>query len=223
MTRSIRVAILENHQSVVDGYHYRLPPPEFEIVGEADVYENFAYVLARQPIDLALMDVRVPWRRTNPDPYPILRVVPELAAAFPEMALLVISAYLEPTLLMGVIEGGASGFIHKEDSAYVRELPQIVKSIVAGQGRYFSPRAREMWLQRQARGPEPELTRRQLQALQLSASDPGATIKQVASQMQVEPSTVRNLFSKAYLRLGVSNRMAAVTKAKDLGLISGPE
>ena len=223
MTRPIRVAILENHQSIVDGYHYRLPPPEFEVAGSADVYENFAYVLAQQPIDMALMDVRVPWRRTNPNPYPILKVVPELVAAFPEMALLVISAYLEPTLLMGVIEAGASGFIHKDDSAFVRELPHVIKSIVAGGGVYFSPRARDMWLQRQARGPERGLTNRQLEALLVSAGNPNATTQEVASQMQIEPSTLRNLLSRAYLRLGVSNRMAAVVKAKELGLISVPE
>ena len=33
-------------------------------------------------------------------------------------------------------------------------------------------------------------------------------------------STVRNLLSGAYLRLGVRNRAAAVAKARQLGLIS---
>ena len=223
MSRPIRIAILENHQSIIDGYYFRLPAPDFEIVGAAEVYEDLPRLLARQPADLALMDVRVPARRGSGDPYPILKVIPELAQAYPEMAMLVISAYLEPTLVLGVIEGGASGFIHKDDSAMVRDLPHVVRSVVSSRGIYLSPRAREIWLQRQGRGPERELTHRQIEALVYSAANPDATTLDVANAMQIAPSTARNLLSKAYLRLGVSSRMAAVTKAKELGLITVPE
>ena len=38
--------------------------------------------------------------------------------------------------------------------------------------------------------------------------------------MRVSNSTVRNLLSNAYLRLGVHTRMAAVDKARELGMIT---
>jgi DNA-binding CsgD family transcriptional regulator len=38
--------------------------------------------------------------------------------------------------------------------------------------------------------------------------------------MSISNSTVRNLLSGAYIKLGVHNRIAAVTKARQLGLIS---
>jgi DNA-binding CsgD family transcriptional regulator len=38
--------------------------------------------------------------------------------------------------------------------------------------------------------------------------------------MSISNSTVRNLLSGSYIKLGVRNRNAAVTKARQLGLIS---
>ena len=43
---------------------------------------------------------------------------------------------------------------------------------------------------------------------------------ELAQQMTVSNSTVRNLLSSAYLRLGVHSRTAAVEKAREMGLIT---
>jgi DNA-binding NarL/FixJ family response regulator len=220
---SIQIAILENHQTIVDGYRFRLPPPEFEIVGAAEVYADWEPLLAGQRVDLALMDVRVPQQRGSPDTYPILRVIPQLIQTYPEMAILVVSAYLEPTLVLGVIEAGANGFIHKEDSVLLQDLANVVRSIVSSRGIYLSPAAKELWVQRQKRRDDGGLTPRQIEALTLCAADPEASTPDVARQMGISASTVRNLLSKAYLRLGVTTRMAAVLKAKEMGLIVTPE
>ena len=223
MTSPIRIAILENHQTTIDGYRFRLPAPEFEIVGVAEVYSDWEPLLAAQAADIALMDVKVPLRPDNSDPYPILRAIPKLVQTYPNLALLVISAYPEPTLMLGVLEAGASGFILKDDNALLRELPSVVRSTVFNRGIYLSPAVRQIWLQRQARRAEHELSARQLEALALSATYPQESTTQLGARMNVAPSTARNLLSQAYLRLGVSTRMAAILKAKELGLIRIPE
>jgi len=224
MSSKIRVAILEDHQIVADGYSFRLQgTPEFEIVGIANVYSDWEPLLAAHPTDIALMDVKVPTAPDNPNPYPILRAVPQLVQSYPEMAFLIISAYAEPTLIQGVMEAGANGYILKEDNALLRELKTVLISVVLGRGIYLSPQAKELLLQRQTPGVELSLTPRQAEAISLCAAYPNSSTKELAARMNVAFSTLRNLLSQSYLRLGVSGRNAAVLKAQQLGLLTQVE
>jgi DNA-binding NarL/FixJ family response regulator len=220
MAANIKVAILEDHQIVIDGYFYRLQNlPEFECVGTARVYSEWEPLLAANPPDVALMDVRVPASPNDPGPYPILHVMPRLVRAYPETAFLVISAFPEPTLVRGVMEAGACGYLLKDDNALLQELPRVLQSVVADRGIYLSPQAQRQAFQRFTPKAEGGLSPRQLEALQLCAASPSSSIKGLAVKMELAPSTVRNLLSQAYLKLGVNNRLAAVLKAQELGLI----
>jgi DNA-binding NarL/FixJ family response regulator len=224
MTSKIRVAILEDHQIVADGYSFRLQDPTgFEIVGVAHMYSEWEPLLATHPADVALMDVKVPTAIHNPDPYPILRVLPQLIQTYPEMAFLVISAYTEPTLIQGVMKAGANGYILKDDNALLRDLKNVLISVVAGRGIYLSPEAKELLLQRETSGTELNLTPRQIEALSLCAAYPTDSTKDLANRMNVSFSTLRNLLAQSYLRLGVNGRSAAVLKAQQLGLLTPVE
>jgi len=224
MPSKIKVAILEDHQIVADGYAFRLQDPAaFEIVGIASIYSDWEPLLATHPADIALMDVKVPTAPDNPDPYPILRVMPQLIQAYPDMAFLVISAHAEPTLIQGVMKAGANGYILKDDNALLRELKNVLVSVVAGRGIYLSPQAKELLLQREAVGAELGLTPRQIEALSLCATYPIDSTKDLALRMNVSFSTLRNLLSQSYLRLGVSGRSAAVLRAQQLGLLNPVE
>jgi DNA-binding NarL/FixJ family response regulator len=224
MSSKIKVAILEDHQIVADGYSFRLQDPAaFEIVGIVNVYSEWEPLLATHPADVALMDVKVPIAPDNPNPYPILRVMPQLIQTYPEMAFLVISAYAEPTLIQGVMEAGANGYILKDDNALLRELKTVLISVGAGRGIYLSPQAKEILLQRQFSDTALSLTPRQTEALVLCAANPGSSTKELATRMNVSFSTLRNLLSQSYLRLGVNGRAAAILKAQQLGILTQPE
>jgi DNA-binding CsgD family transcriptional regulator len=66
---------------------------------------------------------------------------------------------------------------------------------------------------------EPLLTPRQAEVLALCAAHPNETTAQLAERMHVAHSTVRNLLSGVYTKLGINNRTAAVARAQELGLI----
>jgi len=98
MVDKIRVAILEDHQSVVDGYLYRLgQTPEIEVVAMAALGEELKPMLADHPADVLILDVGVRTARDNPNPYPILQTIPELLGHYPDLAILVISMYNQST------------------------------------------------------------------------------------------------------------------------------
>ena len=80
----------------------------------------------------------------------------------------------------------------------------------------FSPKAMKAFV----KSNNESLTSRQLEALSLCASYPNSKTAELAGKMEIANSTVRNLLSNAYVKLGVQTRAAAVAKARQLGLIT---
>jgi len=64
------------------------------------------------------------------------------------------------------------------------------------------------------------LAKRELEVLSVCLSYPDCTTAELAEKMSISNSTVRNLLSGAYLKLGVRTRFAAIEKARRLELIS---
>ncbi|OGO29837.1 MAG: hypothetical protein A2Z16_13130 [Chloroflexi bacterium RBG_16_54_18] len=223
LTNKIRVAILDDHQSILDGYQFRLRQiPDIEVVDTSVTADEFESLLADRTPDVILLDVFVPISRENPNPFPILQSIPRWLQLYPRLSILVISMYGTRRLVKAVMEAGASGFILKNDQASIQELGSIIRS-VAGGGIHFSKQAHQLLLKQDSESPL--LTARQLQALSLCAAYPDATTEELAEKMDVANSTVRNLLSGAYLRLEVHTRTAAIAKARQLGLITpqGPD
>jgi DNA-binding NarL/FixJ family response regulator len=218
MIAKIRVAILDDHQSIIDGYRYRLASStDIEVVATALYGEDLVALLAQYPVDVLLLDVSVPTSQDNPSPYPILRLIPELLQIYPNLSVLVISVYTQRTLIRAVMEAGGNGYILKDDHAAIEDLASIVHSVANG-GVFLSQRSSQLLLNHLSN--DPLLTQRQMEALSLCAAYPEARISDLAKRIPVANSTMRNLLSEAYLRLGVTSRAAAVAKARKMGLIT---
>ena len=133
MTDKIRVAILENHQGIIDGYQFRLSgTPDIEIVATAIYGEELEPMLAQVPVDVLLLDVHVPTSQENINPYPILYLIPRLLQTYPNLVILVISMHTQRKLIASVMEAGASGYILKDDQATIRDLASVIRSVANG-------------------------------------------------------------------------------------------
>ncbi|MCL4265819.1 MAG: response regulator transcription factor [Anaerolineae bacterium] len=217
MAKKIRVAILDDHQSIIDGYLYRLnQTPGIEVVATATFSTDMEQIITQQPVDVLLMDVQVPMSPDNPNPHPILNLIPQLRQTYPDLVVLVISMHADRALIKSVIAAGASGYILKEDRGTIRDLGNVLLTVARG-GIYFSRQAHEQILDL---AEEPLLTTRQLEVLSMFAALPDLTSTAVAAKLNITDSTVRNLLSGVYLRLGVHNRTAAIMKARQLGLLT---
>jgi two-component system nitrate/nitrite response regulator NarL len=216
----VRVAILDDHQSIIDGYVYRLSSTsEIEVVATATYGEELESVLSKHPADVLLLDLSVRTSPENPNPFPILYLVPKLLQKYPKLNVLIISMFAEPGLMRSIIEAGASGYILKDDQSAFRELGNVVLSIAHG-GIYFSKKAHSLYMQADAVNGSDLLTPRQMEVISLCAAYPDASTSDLAQMMTVSNSTVRNLLSSVYLRLSVHSRTAAVEKAREMGLIT---
>ncbi len=220
MPKKIRVAALDDHLGIIDGYLYRLNrSPEVEMVGAATNAADFEKLLTTQAVDLVFLDVWAPTSPDNSNPYPILHFIPQLLENYPHLAILVISAVSERALIQGVIEAGANGYILKEDTASIQNLAAIIAAVADG-GIHLSPLAGEQLRKRQTKTGEPALTPRQLEALSLAASHPDWSRGALAKGMAISNSTFRNLLHNSYLRLGVNTLSAAIFRARQLGMIT---
>ena len=216
----VRVAILDDHQSIIDGYIYRLSStPEIEIVATATYGEELESLLNKHRADVLLLDLSVRTAPDNPNPFPILHLIPKLLQKTPDLSVLVISMFSEPGLMRSLVEAGVSGYILKDDQGAFRELGNIVLSVAHG-GIYFSKKAHSLYLKSETVENGELLTPRQMEVISLCAAYPDATTSDLAQMMTISNSTVRNLLSSLYLRLGVHSRTAAVEKAREMGLVT---
>jgi DNA-binding NarL/FixJ family response regulator len=220
MEDKIRVGILDDYQGIIDGYLYRLSgAPDIEVVATILFGEDLEPALAKQPVDVLILDVQIPTSQYNPNPYPILYIIPRLLEIYPNMVVLVISMHTQRTLINAVMEAGASGYIVKDDQATIRELASVVRT-VAGGSIYMSQYA-YMELKKSKTGAllQP-LSPRQLEALSMCAAFPDASTAELSRKMNIANSTLRNLLSGAYLKLNVRTKAAAIARARQMGLIT---
>jgi DNA-binding NarL/FixJ family response regulator len=216
MLSKIRVAILDDHQSIIDGYSYRLAAASrIQIIGTALYGEELEPMLAGNDVDVLLLDVSIPNSLDDHNPYPVLHVIPQLLKKYPKLNILIISMFTQRSLIDTLVNAGICGYIFKDDQASIQQLDKVVEKIANG-GIYYSQGAYRDVLEEPA---ESLLTTRQLEALSLCASHPNNDTMALAGKLGITGSTLRNLLSNAYLRLGVRTRAAAIAKANELGIL----
>jgi DNA-binding NarL/FixJ family response regulator len=125
------------------------------------------------------------------------------------------------TLIEALVETGVNGYIFKGDQTSIRQLTKIV-SIVANGGVYFSQDAKMKIRKKTPHRKDLTLTARQLEVLSLCAAYPDSSTEELAGRLGIASSTIRNLLSRAYLRLEVRTRAAAIAELHRLGLVAVP-
>jgi two-component system nitrate/nitrite response regulator NarL len=219
MSKKIRVVILEDHQSIIDGYLFRLGGNEqIEVAAIVRFGDQLEPALKQHPADVVLLDISVPTSPDNSNPYPILHLIPGLLEADPGLHALVVSMFAERGIIHAVMDSGASGYVLKDDQESIQELDKIIMAIARGDI-YFSQKIEQL-IDPKNIADTLALTKRQKEILSLCAAYPDSKTMELGEKMGVTHSTVRNLLSTAYLRLKVRTRAAAISKARKLGLIT---
>jgi two-component system nitrate/nitrite response regulator NarL len=219
MDKRIRVAVLDDHQSIIDGYAFRLSSNKnIQIIGSASYGSKLDDLVHRGNVDVLVLDISVPTSEDNDNPYPVLSELTKLRKQYPDMAIMVISMHAERPLVRAVMESGANGYILKDDHQAIEQLAEAVTLVSTG-AVFLSKKLNNLYSEP---GPfdNQQLSKRQLEALSICAAYPEIKTEELAQKMAVAPSTVRNLLSHAYRRLHVPNRTAAIARARQLGLIT---
>ena len=216
MAAPIRVAIIDDHQSIIDGYIHRLEGrPEVEVVASGLNGADLQAILSAQPVDILLLDLSIPSSAQEHNPYPVFHELPALMRKYPDLKIIVISMFTQLSLVKAMFDLGIKAYIFKDDQVSIQMLANVVKTVAEGgvymsQGAYPGPSVPQ---------PAQILTPRQQEVLSLCMAYPNLTTNALALHLNISTSTCRNLLSGAYRRLGVQNRAAAIAEAQRLGIL----
>lgn len=203
MENKIRIMLVDDHAVVRSGLGAFLSVnPDLELVGEA---ENGEQAVVRANIlkpDVILMDLMMP----------VMDGVAATAAIKkqnPGIQVIALTSFQEDELVQNALKGGAIGYLMKNVSA--RELAAAIRAAKDGK-MTLSPEAAQALVHASQQAQETEtLTGRERETLKLMVE--GLNNAEIAERLVVSLSTVKYHISNILMKLGVDNRVAAVTMA----------
>jgi DNA-binding NarL/FixJ family response regulator len=215
---SIGILIVDDQALFREGLRTLLSvQPEFEVVGEASNGEEALRVSAQKQPNIVLMDLRMPIMDG-------VTATQRMHETLPRSKVIVLTTFDDDELVFDGLRAGAVGYLLKDVSseklfeairaAYRGEyflLPSITAKVMAEFSRLsrIAPSTVEALA-------EP-LSPRELEILRLVAT--GASNREIAEMLVIAEGTVKNHLTNILGKLSAKDRMQAVIKAKEYGLI----
>ncbi|MEX2122057.1 MAG: response regulator transcription factor [Pirellulales bacterium] len=209
---TIKLLIADDHEVVRSGLRSLVSGTEIEIVGEAATGDE-AIRLAEQLVpDVVLLDIRMP----DTDG---LSALGRIRLAQPEMRVLMLSTYDNPTYVARSVALGASGYLLKGLGR--DELLEAIRRVGAGGDAWTREELRRVTgalaTPRAAVDVEVPLTQRESEVLRQLAF--GLTNKEIAQALGISYETVKEHVQHVLRKVGVSDRTQAAVWAVRKGLV----
>lgn len=230
-----RILIADDHPLLRTALRQMLSAqPDLEVVGEAANGLEAVELCRRLHPQLILMDVRMP----EMDGFEATRRIKRQS---PSTIVLMLSAFENTDYLLEALKVGASGYVLKDENA--QQIAEAVRRVLEGE----SPINHEMGMlllrrlieERRTHGrlvttpgspaegtseerPRPaldeRLSPREVQVLRCLVR--GETNQQIARELYISVSTVKNHVYRIMRKLGASDRVQAAVVAIELGLLT---
>jgi DNA-binding NarL/FixJ family response regulator len=193
--------------------------PDLDVVGDASNGEEALRLAFRLTPDIVLMDLRMPVM----DGVESTRKIVKLGK---NIRVIVLTTFDDDETVFEGLRAGAVGYLLKDVSS--KKLTEAIRA--ANRGEYFllpsitakvvsefSRISRPIMRDSTKVLPDP-LSPREIEILQHVAT--GASNKEIADQLVISEGTVKNHLSSILSKLNVRDRMQAVLKAKEYGIIT---
>lgn len=209
MTHTQKILLADDHtmfrESLILLLGEAFPHVEWHQAGS---WHELPAILAKHPMDLALVDLNMPG--TQPWPNEIRRLVKQ----FPDMKLCVLSATTSPEVIQSAFQLGIKGYIPK--LVALEELQQAISLVL--QGKTYLPT--QLWEKPPSKTTYDKtlLTQRQQTILHLLAQ--GHSNKRISQVCTLAESTVKRHVYNIFQLLGANNRVETVKIARQRGLIN---
>jgi len=190
---------------------------DFTFLGEATTADDAIELIAELPGHsgvAVLIGVELSGAH---DSYWLMRAIRE---RMPSMTILATGTDLQPGAITQSLFMGADGFIHKNSSP--ERFVEATRRALAGElvltGLPKGAISEFVEAAETKREPTPSLTERELGVLTAAAE--GATAREIGRRLGVSERTVTTHLNHIYRKLGVSSRVAALSHALRLGIVS---
>ncbi|MEU3625577.1 DNA-binding response regulator [Amycolatopsis coloradensis] len=204
----ITIMLVDDHPVVREGLRGMLEAePDLSVVGEAGSGdEAVALSRVKQP-DVILMDLRMP----GLDGVGATR---KILADRPGQRVVVLTTYETDADILRAVEAGASGYLLKDASR--AELAAAIRAASRGET-VLAPSVAGKLVNRVRNPTASPLSAREIEVLRLVAR--GSTNADIGRVLHISEATVKTHLLRAFGKLDVSDRTAAVTTAMRLGLL----
>jgi DNA-binding NarL/FixJ family response regulator len=192
----VRVVIAEDSVLLREGLTKLLADGGFEVVAAVSDADQLLRAVGEHRPDLVVVDVRMPPTHTDDG----IRAALVIRRQYPEVAILVLSQYVEEryaTDLLSVQTSGV-GYLLKDRVAQVSDFLDALRRVAAG-GTALDPEVVAQLLVRHRDDPIDRLTPRELQVLQMMAE--GRSNNTIVDALHVSPSAVEKYVSAIFAKL----------------------
>jgi DNA-binding NarL/FixJ family response regulator len=206
---AIRVLLADDHPVVREGLAAMLSAePDLDVVGQADSGPRAEALSARLLPDIVLMDLRMPGGGG------VESIARMTAAALP-CRVIVLTTYETDGDILRAVEAGAAGYLLKDVAR--GELADAVRAAARGETVLAPSVAARLVDRLRARPERPRLSDRETAVLRLVAE--GCTNAEIGRRLFIGESTVKTHLLRAFAKLDVTDRTAAVTSAMRYGIL----
>ncbi|MFD1716905.1 response regulator [Georgenia deserti] len=219
METPIRVALVDDQQLVRAGFSMVIASqPDMDVVVEAGDGAQALRLLGSHPVDIVLMDVRMPTMDG-------LAATRELTAGGDEAPkVIILTTFDLDEYVLHAIKAGASGFLLKD--APPEEMLAAIRTVHRGDA-VIAPSSTRRLLEHlttvlpseERSSPEvlADLTEREREVLVLMAR--GRSNTEIAAELYVAEATVKTHVGRVLAKLGARDRVQAVVVAYETGLV----
>lgn len=207
-----RVLLADDHAVVRSGIRNAIDSlPSIVVEGEANDGPSLMAALEEFMPDILLIDVTMP----NFEP---ISAIHKIRSLYPEMKILVISAYDDDVYVHGLLGAGVDGY-HMKDQP-LQDLSLAIQRILQGERWISSSLVGKLVTSHPFKDEIPSLTSRQQEILVLLQK--GWNNQKIAYELGLSIKTIENHLTRIYRSLDVQSRLEAVNYLNENPQILNP-
>ncbi|MDQ4214982.1 response regulator transcription factor [Microbacterium capsulatum] len=205
---TLRIVLVDDHPVVRAGVRALLESADdLVVVGEAANADDALTVAAAERPDVVLMDLSLGAGEGG------IAATGRIRALEDPPAVLVLTTYDSESDILRALDAGAAGYLLKDTPP--DQLFAGIHAVAQGEPA-LAPSVAAV-LMRRAASPEPRMTEREVEVLELLAD--GLGNRELAKTLFVSEATVKSHLSHIYAKLGVDTRAGAVAAAIEQRII----
>lgn len=197
MNQDLKIVLVDDHSVVRHGVSVLLKKAfEKVTISHADNFEALLIIL-KEKQDLIFLDINLPGGNST-------KMVEKIRLDYPDLLIMMFSAYDESRYALRYIHAGANGFLNKysKDEEIIKAVELLLEN-----GKYISDVVKEAILQnalsKNPINPLEKLSDREIEVAELLGNGEGNL--EISNKLNIQMSTVSTFKTRIFDKLGITN------------------